>query len=172
MRHMRKVGYQQRNCWKQYFLWGSTWSYIKEDKSLLRTVVSSHLQHTETQELEDPITELLPSSGCLHSAFLMTLVWFSVIMSCHIYVYIIFWLHYYGFQEFGGIHRQQGDLVSLLLSLQIRKVGQKLMCFSLRNTWSEVIFEDLENIVVVNILYSVWCRQSHCVASYNKLWCV
>jgi hypothetical protein len=53
----------------------------KEDNSLLRTVVSIQLQHTETRELEDTITKPLPSSGRLWCFSDCTV---SDVMSCHV----------------------------------------------------------------------------------------
>jgi hypothetical protein len=35
----------------------------------------------------------------------------------------LFWLHYSGFQALGGIYREGGDLIGLLLFFKIREVG-------------------------------------------------
>jgi hypothetical protein len=82
----------------------------KEDNSLLATMISSQLQCTEMRELEDLITEQLPNNGHLHGVSLTTL----------------FWPHHTSYQELGvdtQIHRQQGDLISLLSFFKIRKMG-------------------------------------------------
>jgi hypothetical protein len=49
-------------------------------------MVSSQLQHAETWDLEDLITEALPSNGHLHGASLYALSWLSVGMP-HMFLY-------------------------------------------------------------------------------------
>jgi hypothetical protein len=56
----------------------------KEDNSLLRTVVSSQLQHAQIRKLEHLSTELLPRNGCLHGNSLSALFWLLDVMSCHV----------------------------------------------------------------------------------------
>jgi hypothetical protein len=53
---------------------------------MLRTVVSSQSHHAETRELEDLITEPLPSNGRLRGA---SLHYSDFQASCHIYVHMV-----------------------------------------------------------------------------------
>jgi hypothetical protein len=98
----RKVGEQQRNCWRWCFFSGRP-KVISGGQ--LRTVVSSQSQYTETQELEDLITKPLPNSGCLSTFSDCTILAFR---HNGIYMFIwyckgrLFWLLYSDFQELRG----------------------------------------------------------------------
>jgi hypothetical protein len=87
-------------------------------------VVSSQPQCAETQEVENLITESLPSNCCLHDTSRTALFRLPGVMS-HICLYGIVMSIPSGSTipanpswGGGGIHRQQGDLISLLLFFQ------------------------------------------------------